>query len=71
MSRAYRYHRRFGGVPLLTRHFLRYAVSKLHVPDDPAPGIWKALSAFTEDGRSERPDVWVPGALRHDPGHGA
>jgi hypothetical protein len=68
MSRAYRYHRRFGGTPVLTPHFLRYALSKLHVPKDPAPGIWRALSAFTEDGRSERPDAWLPGALRGEAG---
>jgi glycosyltransferase involved in cell wall biosynthesis len=66
MSRAYTYHRHFGGLPVLTPHFLRYALSKLYVPADPAPGIWKALAAFTEDGRSERPQAWLPGALRDD-----
>ncbi len=64
MSRAYRYHRRFGGWPIVTAHYLRYLLSKVHVPNDPAPGIWKSLSAFTEDGRSERPPSWLPGALR-------
>ena len=66
-SRAYTYHRRFGGRPLLTRHYLRYLLGKLYVPADPAPGIWDALSAFTEDGRSERPDAWLPGILRREP----
>ncbi len=63
LARARRYHRAFGGA-LLSRHLMRYLVSLVHVPADPGPEMYKALAAFTEDGSSERPQAWKPGALR-------
>ena len=63
LSRARRYHRAFGGA-FLSPHLLRYLASLARVPADPAPLMYKALAAFTEDGSPERPQSWKPGALR-------
>lgn len=62
-ARARRYHRAFGG-PFLSHHLLRYLASLVRVPADPAPEMYRALAAFTEDGSPERPQSWKPGALR-------
>jgi glycosyltransferase involved in cell wall biosynthesis len=62
LSRARRFHRAHGGT-LVSEHDLRYLASLLHVPRAPAAAIYKALGAFTEDGSSERPASWLPGAL--------
>ncbi|HUB95464.1 MAG TPA: glycosyltransferase [Stellaceae bacterium] len=63
MSRACRFHRAHRGSPL-SRHLLRYLASMIRVPAAPGPQIYRALGAFTEDGSSERPSSWKPGALR-------
>lgn len=64
LSRAYRFHRHHGGARVFSGHFLRLMTSRLGMPLDPATAMHKALAAFTEDGRSERPASWLPGALR-------
>ncbi|HZT51792.1 MAG TPA: glycosyltransferase [Stellaceae bacterium] len=63
LSRARRFHRAHGGA-LLSRHLLAYLASLVRVPADPAGAIHRALAAFTEDGSTERPAAWLPGALR-------
>jgi glycosyltransferase involved in cell wall biosynthesis len=63
LSRARRFHRAHGGA-LLSRHLLRHAASRVFVPASPAAAIYQSLGAFTEDGSSERPVAWLPGALR-------
>jgi glycosyltransferase involved in cell wall biosynthesis len=63
MSRACRFHRTHLGAPL-SPHLARYLASMIHVPAAPGPSIYRALGAFTEDGSSERPAAWKPGALR-------
>lgn len=63
LSRAWRFHRAHGG-GFLSRHLLAYCASLVHVPATPGPAIYRALGAFTEDGSSERPATWQPGALR-------
>ena len=51
--------------PFLSRHLLRYLASLVHVPADRRPPrSTEALGAFTEDGSTERPPAWLPGALR-------
>jgi glycosyltransferase involved in cell wall biosynthesis len=62
LSRACRFHRAHGGAAL-SAHWLRYLASLVHVPADPGPAIYRALAAFTEDGSTERPVNWMPGAL--------
>jgi glycosyltransferase involved in cell wall biosynthesis len=64
LARAYRYHRRYGGNPLFTRHLSRLIASRLGLKADPVAAMRQALGAFTEDGSSERPASWLPGALR-------
>ena len=61
LSRARRFHHSHGGA-LLSRHLLRGLASHLHVPATPGPSMYRALGAFTEDGSSERPLAWMPGA---------
>jgi glycosyltransferase involved in cell wall biosynthesis len=63
VSRAHRFHRANGG-GLFSRHFLRHAASQIFVPPSPAAAIYESLGAFTEDGSTERPPSWLPGALR-------
>ena len=63
LSRAWRFHRAHGG-GVWSRHLLAYGASLVHVPAAPGPAIYRALGAFTEDGSSERPATWQPGALR-------
>jgi glycosyltransferase involved in cell wall biosynthesis len=63
LSRARRFHRAHGGA-LLSSHLARYLASLVRVPEAPAPEIYRALAAFTEDGSTERPPSWKPGALR-------
>jgi glycosyltransferase involved in cell wall biosynthesis len=65
LSRAYRYHRLYGGSRVFSVHFLRMVASRLRLPVDRVAAMRKALGAFTEDGRSERPPDWIPGALRN------
>jgi cellulose synthase/poly-beta-1,6-N-acetylglucosamine synthase-like glycosyltransferase len=62
LSRARRFHRAHGGA-LLSPHLWRYLASFLQMPVDPAPLIYRSLAAFTEDGSTERPSAWLPGAL--------
>jgi Glycosyl transferase family 2 len=62
LSRARRFHRAHGGA-FLSPHLLRYLASFVHVPAAPAPAMYRALAAFTEDGSTERPEAWKPGAL--------
>jgi glycosyltransferase involved in cell wall biosynthesis len=64
LSRAWRFARRHGGRAIVNRHFFLLLASRLGLPIDPARATLKALSAFTLDGRSERPADWLPGAAR-------
>ncbi|HUZ71819.1 MAG TPA: glycosyltransferase family 2 protein [Stellaceae bacterium] len=63
LSRARRFHRAHGG-PLLSGHLLRDLAGLLRVPRAPESAIYQALAAFTEDGSTERPSTWLPGAFR-------
>ena len=63
LSRAVRFHRAHGG-PFFSSHLAAYLASLVRVPQDPGPPIYRALGAFTEDGSTERPASWKPGALR-------
>ncbi len=63
LSRARRFHRAHGG-PFLSGHLLRYLAGHIHVPRSPEAAIYRALGAFTEDGSTERPPAWLPGAIR-------
>lgn len=67
LSRARRFHRAHGG-GVFSQHLLRYLASYLIVPAAPGAAMYRALGAFTEDGSSERPPAWTPGAMRrpHD-----
>jgi hypothetical protein len=65
LSRAYRFQRAHGGRWLFTRHFLRLVKSRLGDSVDVA-AMYQALGAFTEDGSTERPTTWLPGALRRE-----
>jgi glycosyltransferase involved in cell wall biosynthesis len=65
LSRAYRFQRAHGGRWLFTRHFLRLVKSRLGDGID-IPAMYQALAAFTEDGSTERPMAWLPGALRRE-----
>jgi len=62
MSRAWRFHRSHGG-GFLSAHLARFAASSLGWRLGPE-AMFRALGAFTEDGRPERPPSWLPGALR-------
>jgi glycosyltransferase involved in cell wall biosynthesis len=62
LARARTYHRFFGG-PFLSRHLARYLASFVRVPAEPAPLMYQALAAFTEDGSTERPPSWKPASL--------
>jgi hypothetical protein len=64
LARAFRYHQHYGGSRWFSMHLLRLLASRLYVPADPLAGMQRALGAFTEDGSSERPADWLPGALR-------
>jgi glycosyltransferase involved in cell wall biosynthesis len=63
LSRAYRFQRAHGGARLLTGHLWRLIASRLGSRVD-AAAMYQALGAFTEDGSTERPSAWLPGALR-------
>jgi glycosyltransferase involved in cell wall biosynthesis len=65
LSRAYRFQRAHGGRWLFTGHFLRLVRSRLGGAVDTA-AMYQALGAFTEDGSTERPGAWLPGALRRE-----
>ncbi len=69
LSRAVRFHRAHGGT-LFSRHLTRYLASLARLPADPAEAIHNALAAFTEDGSTERPPAWLPGALRQSMSEG-
>lgn len=69
LSRACRFHRAHGG-PFFSRHLVRYLASLAHLPGDRAAAIHRALGAFTEDGSTERPAAWLPGALRQSMSEG-
>lgn len=69
LSRACRFHRAHGGA-FVSGHLMRYLASLAHVPADPAAAIHQALGAFTEDGSTERPTAWLPGALRRSMSEG-
>jgi glycosyltransferase involved in cell wall biosynthesis len=63
LARAWRFHRAHGG-GVFSRHLLDYCASLAHVPAAPGPAIYRSLGAFTEDGSTERPAAWKPGALQ-------
>jgi glycosyltransferase involved in cell wall biosynthesis len=63
LSRAYRFQRAHGGRRLFTGHFLRLVKSRLSSKVD-VRAMYSALGAFTEDGSTERPVSWLPGASR-------
>lgn len=63
LSRAWRFQRAHGGRMLFTGHFLRLVRSRLDGAVD-RQAMYRALGAFTEDGSTERPPQWLPGALR-------
>jgi glycosyltransferase involved in cell wall biosynthesis len=63
LSRAWRFQRAHGGRTLFTGHFLRLLKGRLSGAVDPA-AMYRSLGAFTEDGSTERPRQWLPGALR-------
>jgi glycosyltransferase involved in cell wall biosynthesis len=63
LSRAYRFQRSHGGRAVFTRHFLNLVRSRLDGSVDTG-AMYQALGAFTEDGTTERPAQWLPGALR-------
>jgi glycosyltransferase involved in cell wall biosynthesis len=65
LSRAYRFQRAHGGRRLFTGHFLRLVKSRLSSGVD-VRAMYLALGAFTEDGSTERPVGWLPGALRQE-----
>ena len=65
LSRAWRFQRAHGGRFLLTGHFLRMVKSRLGGAVDVA-AMYRALGAFTEDGSTERPAAWLPGARRRE-----
>jgi hypothetical protein len=69
LSRARRFHRTHGG-GFFSSHLRRYLMSFVRRPADPARTIYQALGAFTEDGSTERPSAWLPGALRLPAGEG-
>jgi hypothetical protein len=62
LSRACRFHRAHLGAPL-SRHLAAYVASLVRIPAAPGTAIYRALGAFTEDGSTERPASWKPGAL--------
>lgn len=64
LSRAWRFQRAHGGRFLFTGHFLRLMRSRMSDTVD-ASAMYQALGAFTEDGSTERPVQWLPGALRN------
>jgi len=61
-SRAVRFHRAHGGFPL-SAHLWRLIASRFESRVDPTR-MYQTLGAFTENGSPERPDAWLPGALR-------
>jgi len=63
LSRAWRFERAHGGRFLFTGHFLRLVKSRLGGAVDVA-AMYRPPGAFTEDGSTERPAAWLPGALR-------
>ena len=64
LSRSYNYARLFGAKGLKNPMLWPYAFSKLSAPAQPLPAMRRALAAYTEDGRIERPTAWLPGAAR-------
>lgn len=62
LSRARRFHRAHGGA-YFSSHLLRDLWCRVHMPADPARFIYQSLAAFTENGSTERPGDWLPGAL--------
>jgi hypothetical protein len=69
LSRARRFHRAHGGA-FFSPYLLHDLASLVRVPSDPADAIHRALGAFTEDGSTERPAAWLPGALRRSMSEG-
>lgn len=67
LSRARRFHRAHGGA-VFSSHLVRDLTSHVFVPAAPGPAMYKALGAFTENGSSERPPAWMPGAVRPSSG---
>jgi hypothetical protein len=61
-SRAARFHRAQGGSPI-SGHLWRLIASRFTNRIDP-DAMYLALGAFTENGSTERPKAWLPGALR-------
>jgi len=58
-SRSYRYSRLLKNRPLW--HYLRYVRSKTIAPLDLGKATYRCLSAYTPDGKPERPKEWAPG----------
>jgi len=63
LARAYRYNSALVSKSPFSPHLLAYLLSKVITPKNVATHIYKALGAFTEDGRPERPDGWKPAIL--------
>lgn len=62
LSRAARFYRAHGG-RLASKYSVCHLASALGVPLGPG-AVLRSLGAFTENGRLERPESWLPGALR-------
>ncbi|WP_085908426.1 glycosyltransferase family 2 protein [Kiloniella majae] len=58
-SRSYRYSRILKNNP--GKHFTRYIWSKFYTPSDLKTATYKCLTAYTFNGKSDRPSEWVPG----------
>ncbi|WP_120495876.1 glycosyltransferase family A protein [Kiloniella sp. EL199] len=58
-SRSYRYSKILKNNPL--KHFIRYIGSKLYTPSDLKTATYKCLTAYTFNGKPDRPLEWVPG----------
>ena len=65
MSRAYNYHKDFGG-SFFSKYLYFYLSSKLFLPKDLKNKMNLALMPFTMDGSSERPIDWKTGAVNED-----
>ncbi len=63
MSRAYNYHKYFGGNPF-SKYLYFYIFSKLFTPKDVRKEMSLALMPFTFNGSSDRPVDWQTGAAR-------
>jgi glycosyltransferase involved in cell wall biosynthesis len=68
-SRSSRYARALNNRPL--KHFFRYVCSKLFLPRNLKAATYQCLSAYTPNGRPERPKEWQPKDKKNPPMHNA